>query len=89
MIVAIDGKRFDTEKAKRTWDMSWFNGHNMLKGTLYLSSKGAWYIETPSQWANGHRWETIDPADVLERFGQYFSEEEKEEIIDLAGLETE
>ena len=88
-IECIDGHRFDTDKAQRHWTMWHFNGHNILTGDLYLSSKGTWYIYTPSQWSNGHRWEVVDPADVLERYGDYFDGEEKTEIMGLANLETE
>ena len=88
-IVLIDGHRFDTEKAKREWDPSYHDGHNRFSGELYLSSKGTWYVHTPSQWANGHRWEIGDPADLIEQYGEGLDDEEREEIIALAGLETE
>jgi hypothetical protein len=89
MIVAIEGHRFDTAKAKRSWPLSHFDGNNRHTGTLYLSSKGTWYIETPSQWASGHRWELIDPQDAIERYDQYLNQDELEEILGLANLETE
>lgn len=89
MIVAIDGKRFDTTKAQDNWPLSHFDGHNLHEGHLYLSSQGTWYLETPSQWANGRRWEIIDPAVVIERYRQYFSQDEIAEIIQLAELDTE
>jgi hypothetical protein len=89
MIIAIDGKRFDTSKAQDHWHLHHFDGSNTHTGDLYLSSQGTWYIETPSQWANGRRWELIDPADVIERYSDYFTQEEIAEIIKLADLDTE
>jgi hypothetical protein len=88
-IECIDGHRFDTDKAKKHWHMRHFDGNNVLKGDLYLSSRGTWYMYTPSQWSNGHRWELSDPADLLERYGDYFDDDEKAEIMALAKLETE
>lgn len=88
-IIAIDGHRFDTDKAKHTWPLQYHDGHNNFTGELFLSSRGTWYVYTPSQWANGHRWELTDPADVLERYQDYLSEAEKIEILTLAKLETE
>lgn len=89
MIVAIDGHRFETTKAEAHFHLSHFDGHNRHHGDLYLSSRGTWYVATPSQWANGHRWETIDPAEALERYSEYLSDKEKDRILELAKLETE
>lgn len=89
MIVAIEGHRFDTSKAKNTWDIGYHDGHNLLTGDLYLSSKGTWYVFTPSQWADGHRWELIDPADAIERYGEHLDDDVIEEIMALAKLDTE
>lgn len=89
MIVSIDGKRFDTSKAQDHWEMRHWDGNNNHTGDLYLSSQGTWYLETPSQWANGRRWELIDPEVVIERYRDYFTQDEIGEIIELAKLETE
>lgn len=88
-IVAIDGKRLDTRRCKRTWRMEHHDGSNLHTGDLYLSSRGTWYVYTPSQWANGHRWELIDPADVLERYQEYLTAAERAEIVELGALEVE
>jgi len=88
-IIAINGHRFDTNKAKKHYELYYHDGHNRHTGDLYLSSKDTWYIVTPSQWANGHRWELIDPADAIERYAEYLSEDEIKEIMELAKLETE
>ena len=88
-IVLIEGHPFNTEKAKREWSLNYFDGHNHHTGELYLSSKGTWYCHTPSQWANGHRWEIGDPAVLIEKYGEGLDDEERAEIIALAGLETE
>jgi hypothetical protein len=89
MIIAIEGKRFETTKARHHWHMHNFDGQNSHHGDLYLSSQGTWYIETPSQWANGHRWELIDPTDIIEQYRDYFDDDEIAQIIELAKLETE
>ena len=88
-IIVIEGKRLDTDKAKASWDLGYFDGSNMHYGCLYLSSRGTWYIETPSQWANGHRWEIIDPMVAIERYGRGLDDDERAEIIEAAGVETE
>lgn len=90
MIVAIKGRRFDTDKAKRHWQLMRCDPQgNRHTGDLYLSSQDTWYIETPSQWANGHRWELIDPQDAVELYGGYLDQAEIADIIALAGLVTE
>lgn len=88
-IVCTEGHRFDTKKAKGHWDLGYHDGNNLHLGDLYLSSKGTWYCYTPSQWSNGHRWEIEDAATLIERYGRGLSSDEKHEIIELAGLETE
>lgn len=87
-IVVIDGKRLDTSKARK-WSLNYHDGNNYHYGALYLSSKGTWYVETPSQWANGHRWELCDPTDAIERYGHGLDDDERAEILELAGVETE
>jgi hypothetical protein len=89
MIVPIEGYRFDTEKAKEHWELMYHDGHNLLTGDLYLSSRGTWYVYTPSQWSNCHRWELIDPETAVERYCDYLSQGEITEILALAKLETE
>jgi hypothetical protein len=88
-IVCIEGHRFDTEKAKRTWSLDFHDGNNMHYGDLYLSSRGTWYCETPSQWSNGHRWEIGDAGELVEQYGCGLDDDEKSEIFALAKLETE
>ncbi len=53
MIIVIDGKRLDTDKAKAEFDLGYHDGRNSHCGTLYLSSAGTWYVWTPSQWRTG------------------------------------
>jgi len=88
-IVVVEGHRFDTSKAKKSWRLDYFDGHNQHWGALYLSSRGTWYVETPSQWSNGNRWELTDPQEAIERYGRGLKEEAIEEILEAAGLETE
>lgn len=89
MIVVIDGKRFDTDKAKRTWSLAYHNDSNMFYGSLYLSSKGTWYCLIPTQWANDSRWVIVNPAEAIELYGRGLSEAEIADILQTAGLETE
>lgn len=88
-IITIDGHRFDTAKAKAHFELDHHDGNNRHTGDLYLSSKGTWYVYTPSQWANGHRWELVDPTTALERYHEYLTNDERAEIIKLADLATE
>jgi hypothetical protein len=80
-IIVIDGKRLDTGKAKQSWDLSHHDGSNYHSGRLYLSSGGTWYVETPSQWANGHRWELCDPVEAIERYGEGLGDDDRAEIL--------
>jgi len=89
MIVCIEGKRLDTDKAKAHWRLYYHDGNNAHTGDVYLSSKGTWYVYTMSQWGNGHRWELMSPEEILEQCGHGLEEGEKEEIIEIAKLETE
>ena len=89
MKIVLDGKCLDTSKAIHHWDMSHFDGRNQHCGDLYLSSRGTWYISTPSQWTTGHRWEMVDPREVVETYRRYFDEAETAQILALAGIEAE
>ena len=88
-IIIIEGKRLDTAKARKRWSLNYHDGSNMHYGDLYLSSKGTWYVYTPSQWGNGHRWELCDPAEAIEQYGQGLDDDERAEILALAEIETE
>jgi hypothetical protein len=79
MKIVIEGSRFDTEKAQH-WDLSLWDGHNWIQGDLYRSSKGTWYVNTPSQWSNGHHWELTTPAQALEDYRQFLEDSQVEEI---------
>jgi hypothetical protein len=96
MIVVIGGRRFDTDKAKEHFALYYPlpgtappPGKKRLAGSLYLSSKGTWYVKTPSEFETGHRWELIDPAVAVTRYADYMRAEYLAEIIALAELETE
>jgi hypothetical protein len=78
--IVIEGQRFDTSKAKKQWNMAYWDGSNWIQGELYLSSKGQWYMYSPSQWSNGHHWELTSPAEVLENYRNYFEDPVIEEI---------
>lgn len=89
MFVAIEGHRFDTSKSKAHYELIGHINGNRHTGDLYLSSRGTWYVWTPSQWSNGHRWELVDPEVAVERYQDYLSQDEIAEILKLAKLETE
>jgi len=80
MKIVVDGHKFDTSKAKRHYTMANFDGHNQITGDLYISSKGQWYMYSPSQWGNGHRWQMTSPEEILEQYREFFDEKEIEEI---------
>ena len=88
-IIVIEGKRLDTDKARRSWSLNFHDGSNLYTGELYCSSRGTWYCYTPSQWGNGHRWELCNPSEAIEMYGRGLSDKSKAEILEAANLETE
>jgi len=91
MKVAISGHLFDTGKAKWHTSLDHFDGHNQIYGDIYQSSTGIFYIWTPSEWSNQHRWEIITPKQILEYYGsdEYLTEEEMDYIIQEGNVEVE
>lgn len=89
MRITIDGHHLDTEKASHHWELDYWDDHNRHTGDVYRSSKGTWYVYTPSQWANQHAWRIMTPANILNDYDQYLTEDEKDEIADLATVEWE
>ena len=89
MKVTIEGHHFDTKKAPHHWGLSYWDGNNNHTGDVYLSSKGVWYVYTPSQWANQHSWMLMDASEILTEYDSYLDDEEKSEIAELANLEWE
>lgn len=84
MKIVINGHRFDAAKAKKHYTLEAFDDRsNRVTGDVYLSSKGQWYLETPSQWANGHYWMLSTAAEILSEYGSYLTESEKAEIATL------
>jgi hypothetical protein len=93
--ISIDGHLFDTGKAKAKWKLELVDdGSNIHTGKLYLSSKGTWYVYTPSQWGNCHSWlilgEGKDGAEAtLEQYSDYLEQDEINEIASMFGVEFE
>ena len=88
MKVTIDGIRLDTEKAKFSVTLYWLDDHsNQHTGEVYMSSQGQWYIYTPSQWGNQHRWELASPESILNDYDRYRTDEKKDQIASLGGLD--
>lgn len=89
MKLTIDGVMLDTEKAQQ-WPLSYMDERsNHHTGDVFRSSKGTWYVFTPSQWSNRHSWVLMNPADILSEYDKYIEEEDKAEIANLAGLAWE
>lgn len=86
MKLVIDGIRLDTDKASHHWDLWYNDGSNSFTGDVYRSSKGTWYMYTPSQWANRHSWVLMTPEEILSAYPEYLSDGTKAEIAELAGL---
>jgi hypothetical protein len=89
MNVAIEGHLFDTTKAKKHYELRYWDGNNWITGDLYQSSRGTWYVYTPSQWADRRSWELISIQEALERYREYLSEDEIDQIVDDENIETE
>ena len=93
--ISIDGHLFDTDKAKASWLLHMVDGQsNVHSGKLYLSSKGTWYVYTPSQWGNCHSWmvlgELKDGARAaLEEYSDYLGQDNINEIASLFDVEFE
>lgn len=79
--VAIDGHIFETSKARWHVSLDYWDGHNMQYGDVYESTTGIFYVYTPSQWSNGHRWEIQSPQEILANYG---SESDMEILSDEA-----
>lgn len=90
MKIVLNGIRLDTTKAKLHVSLDHHDGSNMIEGDVYQSASGKhWYVYTPSQWSNGHRWEMSTPTRILEDYGRELSDADREAISTAAGLEWE
>ncbi len=90
MKISINGHHFDTDKASHHWDLDWFDQNsNRHTGDVYRSSKGQWYVYTPSQWSNMHYWELMSVSEILSNYDEYLEDDEKAEIAELGGVEWE
>ena len=87
MKITIDGIRLDTEKASQSWTLYWADDRsNAHSGHIYRSSKGQWYVYTPSQWSNQHTWELSTAANILNDYDKYLNDEQKTQIAELGEL---
>lgn len=80
MKIVIEGHRFDTTKAEKHWQLAFWDQHNWIRGELYKSSKGKWYMLSPSQWSNEQNWLMTSPAEILESYRDFLQEDAIEEI---------
>jgi hypothetical protein len=89
LIVAIEGHIFDTSKAKKHYELRYWDDHNWIEGDLYESSHGTWYVYTPSQWRAASYWRITTAQEAVEEYRNYLSQKEIEEIIEEENVETE
>lgn len=88
--IAIDDKMFNTEMATHDYDLHGFDGNsNQIRGHLYRSSRGTWYVYTPSQWSNRRRWEITTGKQALLDYSHYLGQEQMAEIAKLCELDWE
>ena len=85
--IAIESKRLDTSKARHHWTLTHFDGHNMIYGDIYVSSRGQWYVLIPSQW--GESWELTTAAEALECYGHILKDEDRAEMATVGKLDWE
>lgn len=85
--ITIDGVRLDTKKATHSWELYWLDRQsNQHTGEVFVSSTNQWYVYTPSQWANQHRWELSTPEQVLSDYDRYLTDAQKTAIAEVGGL---
>jgi hypothetical protein len=89
MKISIDGQHFDTAKASQHWELYYWDGSNGHSGSVYRSSRGTWYVNTPSQWSNRRAWMVMLPEHILSEFDRYLTQEDKEDIATVAGIDWE
>ena len=88
MKVVIDGRCFDTDKARATVDLYHHDGSNGYHGDAYVTTKGVWYVDWPSQWAGCH-WEITSPSEILKILGSVLGQRQIDEIMELGKIEAE
>jgi hypothetical protein len=49
MKIVVEGRKFDTSKAKKHYKLAYWDQHNWHTGHLWISSKGDFYMEEPTQ----------------------------------------
>jgi hypothetical protein len=90
MKITIENHHFDTEKARRSWSPSYWDGSNNHHAELYLSSTGILYGNSLSQWGNGHgSFEILTVSEALEQYDRALTETEKKEIAEVGGVTWE
>lgn len=81
MKIVVEGRKFDTSKAKKHYKLAYWDQRNWHTGHLWISSKGDFYMEEPTQWSNyAGNYHLTTPEDILENYRQYLEEAEIEEI---------
>jgi hypothetical protein len=81
MKIVVAGHRFDTDKAKKHYKLAYWDNRNWHTGHLWISSKGAFYMEEPTQWSNyAGNYRLTSPEEILENYRQYLESSEIEEI---------
>jgi len=87
--VSIDGHVFDTSKVKWHASLNYFDGHNQIYGDVYESSTGIFYVYTPSEWSNMHRWEIQTPGEIIENYLDMLGEDAVDHLIRIGKINVE
>jgi len=76
---------FIPRKAKKIFNLAYWDGNNWSKGFLFLSKKGIWYLYTPKDTLDGHRWEIVkDPCKFTQIYKNYLTDSQIKEIKQLS-----
>ena len=90
MKITIEGHRFDTALAKHHFALVYVDHQsNRHSGDLYCSSRGQWYVYTPSQWSNCHSWQLTTAEEALSDYDRYLTDDQKKQIAQLGDLDWE
>ena len=83
MKIVVEGHKFDTGKAKKFYKLRYWDEHNWHSGNLWISSKGLFYMEEPTQWSNyAGMYRMTSAEEMLENYRRYLEDSEIEEIAE-------
>lgn len=89
----VDGVRFDTNKVKHKWHLHWLDNEPSQHARYAYTGYVYWFPESKVcvvyTWTNQHSWETMSMEEVLCNYDKYLKDDEKKEMMGLAGLKLE